>query len=252
MISLTFEKFQEMAEKGNLIPLSQEIPADLETPVSAFLKIRTFKNDFLLESVVGGEKWGRFSFLGTEPRAIFKSRGYDVEILEGHKRSNFRVSANPLNALKEFLSRFNPVVLSDLPRFSGGAVGYLPYDRVRPFERLPQTAVDELKLFDACFLITDTVIIFDNFRQVIKVVANVFIDSEKSKKTLYEEGLHKIERLVKKLQKPLPMQEFRYPRQTESCVPEPKLQAAQTEEGYCALVDRAKQFIEAGDRKSVV
>ncbi|MBI4412275.1 MAG: anthranilate synthase component I [Deltaproteobacteria bacterium] len=252
MISLTFEKFQEMAEKGNLIPLSQEIPADLETPVSAFLKIRTFKNDFLLESVVGGEKWGRFSFLGTEPRALFKSKGHDIEIFEGHKRSHFRVSSNPLDALKEFLSRFNPVVLPDLPRFFGGAVGYLAYDMVRSFENLPQTAVDELKVFDACFFITDTVIIFDNFRQVIIIVANVFIDPEKSKKVLYEEGLHKIEKLVKKLQQPLPPQQFRYLRPVEKSSQEVVLKATRTEEEFCALVEKAGEYIAAGDIFQVV
>lgn len=158
------------------------------------------------------------------------------------------------------MARFQPVVLPDLPRFFGGAVGYLGYDMVRYFERLPQTAMDELRLFDACFLLTDTVVIFDNFRQSIKVVANVFVDPEKPVEALYEEGLHRIEKVVKKLQKPLgtmslgtmPLPLPPESRAQQRGEGEKKLTASHTEEEYCALVERAKRYIEAGDIFQVV
>src|SRR3990167_8687611 len=120
MISLTFEKFQDLASRGNLVPLSQEIPADLETPVSAFLKIRTGKNDFLLESVVGGEKWGRYSFLGSDPIAVFSSRGKEAVLIRNGKRKRISFKKDPLEALKSCLAAFRPVDDPSLPRFSGG------------------------------------------------------------------------------------------------------------------------------------
>lgn len=247
MISLTFEQFVDLTEKGNLIPIYQEIPADLETPVSAFLKIRTGEHDFLLESVVGGEEWGRYSFLGSQPGALFRSRGLDVEILEGHKREKKKVQNDPLEALKKYFDRFKPVIVPDLPRFFGGAVGYLAYDMVRYFETIPQTAEDELELYDAYFMISDTVIIFDNLRQVIKVVANVFVDPEKSHKQLYEEGLHKIEKLVKKLQGPLASVDMKPMRGGNSNDTEVTLKASHSEAEFSELVERTKHYIEAGD-----
>lgn len=247
MISLTYENFVDLTEKGNLIPVYQEIPADLETPVSAFLKIRTGENDFLLESVVGGEEWGRYSFLGSQPAALFRSRGLDVEIIEGHKREKKKVKKDPLEALKEYLAKFQPVIVPELPRFFGGAVGYLAYDMVRHFERLPQTAEDDLELYDSYFMINDTVIVFDNLRQVIKVVANVFVDPGKPKRQLYEEGLHKIEKLVKKLQGPLSSVDMKPFRGNNSQVSAVELQASHSEAEFCELVEKTKHYIEAGD-----
>ena len=134
-----------------------------------------------------------------------------------------------------------------LPRFFGGCVGYMAYDMVRYFEKLPQTAEDELSLYDSYFMITDTVIVFDNLRQVIKVVSNVFVDPKKSKKQLYEEGLHKIEKLVKKLQGPLASIDMKPMRGNASNGSELELKANHTEEEFSELVERTKQYIEAGD-----
>ena len=251
MFSLTFEQFEALSQKGNLIPLYREIPADLDTPVSAFLKIQSGKNDFLLESVVGGEKWGRYSFLGSDPSSIFRSRGDEVEIIRGHRKAKMPVTDDPLQTLRDFLSAYVPVDVealgSNLPRFFGGAVGFLSYDMIRHFERIPRTAKDELGLYDSYFMITDTVIVFDNLRQVMQVVANLHVEPDKPLKQIYEEGVHKIERLVQKLKGPAPLQHLKRVESGRVLQLTQELAPLHTEEEFCALVDRAKEYIKAGD-----
>ena len=126
----SFKDFKKKAREGNLIPVYREIYADMETPVSAFLKIDESKFSFLFESVEGGEKWGRYSFLGTEPSLIFKSKGKEVTIISENKSRTFKTDRNPLGILKEIMDKFRPVKIRGLPRFFGGAVGFLSYDFV--------------------------------------------------------------------------------------------------------------------------
>ncbi len=252
MFSLTFEQFETLSQKGNLIPLYREIPADLDTPVSAFLKIQSGKNDFLLESVVGGEKWGRYSFLGSDPSAIFRSRGDEVEIIRGHKKSKMPVDDDPLQTLRNFLAAYIPASLEGvgsepLSRFFGGAVGFLSYDMVRHFEKIPKTAKDELGLYDSYLMITDTVVIFDNLRQVMQVVANLHVETDKPLKQIYEEGVHKIERLVQKLKGATPVQHLKRVETGKVHQLTQELTALHTEEEFCSLVERAKEYIKAGD-----
>jgi len=194
-----FQQFKILAKKGNLIPVYQEIPGDIETPVSAFLKITDCLKEkyvYLLESVERGEKLGRYSFLSTGSSYIFEKK-----IENGD---------NPLKELKKLLSRYRPVYLSGMPRFWGGAVGYLSYDYVRCLEKLPQKTVDRLNLPDCLFLFTDNLIIFDHILQTIKVVSCIFLGDEftsgKAEGNIekkYAEGCQKIENLVSKLRKPL-------------------------------------------------
>lgn len=242
--SLNFEQFSQASQKGNLVPLYREIPADLDTPVSAFLKIQTGKGDFLLESVEGGEKWGRYSFLGTQPAATFTSRGKTATLKAGTKSKKISITSDPLAALKDYLAQFKPVEAAGLPRFFGGCVGYMAYDLVRFFEKIPDTAADDLKIPDCTFLITDTVIIFDNLKQVIKVVANIHVDSPKNLKKRYADAVKKIDKLVAKLQKPLSLPK----KLTSAANLKPvELKPSRTEEEFCALVEQAKEYIRAGD-----
>src|SRR5438309_5187186 len=127
-----------LAREGNLIPVCREILADLETPVSAFLKIHRGPYGFLLESVEGGEKWGRYSFLGTEPARVFRSRGRTVEIETPGRPPERRTVDDPFEALRRLLAAYRPVPVPGLPRFAGGAVGHIGYDMARAFERLPE------------------------------------------------------------------------------------------------------------------
>src|SRR3990172_10317148 len=127
------EEFRRLSEKGNLIPVYKEILADTSTPVTAFLKLGGSPS-FLLESVEGGEKWARYSFLGSRPAKIVKGRGNTVEVIEGLRSSQTFVTDNPIEWIKQEMSSYRPVEVKGLPRFFGGLVGYIGYDMVKFFE----------------------------------------------------------------------------------------------------------------------
>ena len=168
------DTFHTLAEKGNLIPVYREIMADMDTPVSAFRKLDDGRFSYLLESIEGGEKWGRYSFLGSTPSVIIRSKGNLVETISDGNTVQQETS-DPLACIKDLLAQFTPVEVDGLPRFFGGAVGYLGYDMVRHFESLSTEKPALLDAFDSYFLITDTIVIFDTMRQKIKVVSNAHI-----------------------------------------------------------------------------
>ena len=164
------DAFLGLAKKGNIVPVYREILADMETPVSAYLKIAGDPYSFLLESVEGGEKWARYCFLGSRPSAVFESKGREVRFTEGG-RTRVYTCEDPIDALREVMKKYRPAEVPGLPRFWGGAVGYMSYDMVRFIERLPEKALDDLKMAECCFMITDTMVIFDHVSQRMKVVA---------------------------------------------------------------------------------
>ena len=148
MLNPSFDEFSRKARDGNLIPVYREILADMETPVSAFRKIDSGNYAFLLESIEGGEKWGRYSFLGSNPGLVFKAKGSRAEVITADGIQFHEINTDVLEPLKAILSRYRPVRADDLPRFYGGMVGFLGYDVVRQFERLPATTKDDLGLPD--------------------------------------------------------------------------------------------------------
>jgi anthranilate synthase component 1 len=180
----SLEEFKRKAREGNLIPVYREILADMETPVSAFKKIDNNDYAFLLESVEGGEKWARYSFLGTRPSMIFRSKGKDVEIIREDKSETLTVKTDPLDILKDLMSRYKPVHVEGLPRFFGGAVGYISYDMIRFFEKLPERNPDVLNIPDSIFIFTDNLLIFDNVAHTIKAVHNAYIEKDASEEDL--------------------------------------------------------------------
>ncbi|MEK6590965.1 MAG: anthranilate synthase component I [Nitrospinota bacterium] len=194
----SYELFKEKAKEGNLIPVYREILADLETPVSAFLKISDGEYSYLLESVEGGEKWARYCFLGSNPSIVFKSRGEKIFIESNGVVREESVEGNPLNSLKKLMSTFKPVKMDGLPRFFGGAVGYIGYDMVRFFESLPHEAIDDLNIPDSVFIITDTILIFDNIGQKIKVISNAYIHDREVEKA-YKDAIERIDSIINKL-----------------------------------------------------
>jgi anthranilate synthase component I len=240
----TLDEFKAKASQGNLIPVYREIMADLETPVSAFLKLDKGGFSFLLESVEGGEKWGRYCFLGSEPSILFQSKGARVEISRDG-RCEVQEGVDPLETLKQLLSDYHPVEVEGLPRFFGGAVGYLSYDMVRFFERLPDQTADDLNLPDSFFMITDTIVIFDHMLQKIKVVSNAHVDGPPEK--AYQQAIAKIDQLISRLRQPLPSRPVRA-RPTGPL----SLTSNFTKKAYETVVERAKEYIRAGDVIQVV
>ena len=137
MLKPTKEEFIELAKKGNIIPIYKEIIADLETPVSTFLKTEKGRYSYLLESVEGGEKIARYSFLGSDPYLVIKSRGKSIEITKGNTKKRFQTKEDPLREIEKLMQAYRYVNVEGLPRFCGGLVGYIGYDMVRFFEDIP-------------------------------------------------------------------------------------------------------------------
>jgi anthranilate synthase component 1 len=236
-----FEGFQEKAKEANLIPVYCEILADMETPVSAFKRVNKGRYSFLLESVEGGDKWARYSFIGFDPRLIFTSKGSTVEIREGKSLKRIKGVQDPLLLLKGIMGNYQPAKVEGLPRFFGGAVGYVSYDLVRFFEVLPDLSRDDLKLKDSFFLITDTIIIFDNLNHTVKVVSNVLLKDGDNLDQRYKDALKKIEKVVSTLKKPLRLNTPRPRGRT------PKITSNLAKEEFKEIVKKTKEYIRAGD-----
>ena len=190
---------------GNLVPVYRSILADLETPVSAYLKIASEPGSFLLESVEGGERLARYSFLGTNPYLVAELNDRRTRFIEsGVERTE--PFDNPLDVVRGELGRFRPVLVPGLPRFVGGAVGYLAYECARYFERLPAPTGAGLGVPEAVFLFVDTVLVFDHVRHRILIVSNVHLDdeSEANRHAAYDQAVERIDRLANRLRRPLP------------------------------------------------
>ncbi|MEB2284992.1 MAG: anthranilate synthase component I [Polyangiaceae bacterium UTPRO1] len=240
--------FLDLSRRGNLVPVFREILADTETPVSAFLKTTRGEHAFLLESVVGGDKWGRYSFLGSEPSAVFASRGTTVSLAEHGKPLRTYETADPLDALRAILAGYRAVPVAGLPRFFGGAVGYVAYDAVRFFERLPSRLPDPLGLPELYFIVPASLLVFDTIAQSIKVVVNVDLrDPEIDPRAAYEAATARIDELVARLAAPLTLPEA-LPTTGERLPVAANMTAAE----YGAIVERAKEYIRAGDIIQVV
>lgn len=227
----TIEEAKALAKKGNLIPLYTEINADLETPVSAYLKIATGPYSFLLESVEGGERLARYSFIGTEPFQVVKTG-------PGQEQGE----VDPLNIIKATLDQYKPVGVQGLPRFQGGAVGYLAYDTVKYFEKVPIPVNDPFELPESQFMFVDTLLVFDHIRHKIKVVTHIHLD-ETQMDEAYQKATERIETLVKRLQEPLLLDKTERKRQANSI----EISSNVTEEEFKNKVKKVKEYIYAGD-----
>ncbi|MBF0182570.1 MAG: anthranilate synthase component I [Magnetococcales bacterium] len=250
MIFPTLPQFLSLAGQGNLIPVYGEILADLDTPVSAFLKVaQGHEHAFLLESVQGGEKWGRYSMIGLDPFALFTAHGRRVEIREA---GTVRVmeDCNPMTALQEVMSHYRPVRVDHLPRFHGGAVGYFSYDTVRCFEKIPDRNPHPLGTPDAVFMLTDLTLIIDNLYGKLKVVVNVFLKEGDDPEGLYHRAVERIRAMIDRLRRrPLP----RAPADVAgSPVEESDFVSETPRADFEAAVRKAKEYILAGDIFQVV
>lgn len=238
------EEFKKLSKKGNVIPLYKEILADLDTPVTAFLKLGGSPS-FLLESLEGGEKWARYSFIGARPARVLKGTGSSIEIIENNHKPRIIKAENPFRVIKQEIARFKPVEVRGLPRFYGGLVGYIGYDMVRFLEDIPDERKDSLELPDFFLMVTDTLLIFDNLKQKIKIVSNAHIE-EKDPVDAYREAESKIDEIIVRLRSPhdlLTIQQERLPSGFESNF---------SKDDFMDSVSKSKEYVMAGDIVQVV
>jgi anthranilate synthase component 1 len=247
MYTPDFDEFCALTRQGSMVPVYREILADLETPVSAFLKIDDGGDAFLLESVEGAEKWGRYSFLGVAPQLVFQSKGREVHIGPPGCATPSHPVADPFAAVKAFLGRYRPLSIRGLPRFSGGLVGYLGYDLVRFLERLPERAADDLDLPDQYLMLIDTLLVFDNTAQKIKVVTHASLEGQADARAAYDAACAKIEGLIERLKGRVEL-----PQQSHRSDPLVSPRSNMTPDQYQSLVRRGKDYIVAGDVIQVV
>ncbi|MCX5740902.1 MAG: chorismate-binding protein [Proteobacteria bacterium] len=258
MYTPTRDEFVAAAERGNLIPVYRELLADGDTPVSAYAALGGGAHSFLLESVVGGATWAAYSFVGVAPRAIVRWQDgmahvtwLDVDGGGPPKIAEWATS-DPTAALAEVLGEMRPVDVPGLPRFWGGAVGWIAYDCVRAFEDLPQRAAPGLDLPPLCMVVTDTLLIFDNLRQTLKVVATPYVGTPARADLAYARACERIDAIIARLRAPrLPLPVLTPPRRGEPLTG-PVPPSTTTEAAFCESVARVKEYILAGDAFQVV
>src|ERR671937_460561 len=204
-LSLTLERVCELAREYALIPLCLDVIADLETPVTAYLKVARGPYSFLLESVEGGERLARYSFIGTEPRAVLRFTGDGGERLDATGKRTAFVGGDPLPLLREDVLGAGACVDPGLPPLVGGAVGYLGYEMVRQWEpRVPHTPGPAVDMPDGVLMLTDTVLAFDHFAHRIKITTHVRPAEHGSVDAAYEAAFARLMEIVARLRAPLP------------------------------------------------
>ena len=252
--------FCARAQQGNLVPVYREILADRLTPVSAFEALTATRSDrddnayaFLLESVEGGERLGRYSFLGANPSLVFRSKGRTATIEEAGPTRTIEIAPgeDPLTLLQALLSRYQYVESPDLPRFCGGAVGFFGYDVVRFFEDLPDNNPDELDVDDACFLFTDTLLIFDHVRHRMQVLCNAHVTGDAD--AAYDDACARSSSWQRGYGQRRSAEASQKAART-SGTPEPPLapKALFSRAEYEAAVERCREYILAGDAFQIV
>ncbi len=234
------EGFKEKAKTANIVPVRRDILADMDTPVSAFLKIDSGKDAFLLESVEGGEKQGRYSFLGIGPRAAIRAKARNIEIVEhGERRAE---KGDPLEALKGMLSKYRAASVEGTPGFSGGAIGYVGYDAVRYIERLPDVAEKDLDVPDLHFIFTDALLAFDNIEHKIKVISNAYIEEGSDPAAAYRLATEKIDSLVDSLRRKAPERKVAFLPSAGA-----EITSNFSKKDFLSAVKKAKRYIVDGD-----
>ena len=232
------KEFLALAKEHTLVPVCRTLTADLETPVSAFLRAAWSEREcFLLESVEGGEQLGRYTFIGLTPFKRIVARGRQIAITQGKKTTH--LEGDIFEILRQALSGHKPARLPGLPPFTAGAVGYFAYDAVRQIEKLPTTAKDELGIPDSCLLFFDEVLAFDHVRKEIWLVVTADVTGGKAAQA-YERAVARLNKLEKRLTQPLPRLGSGKPGKL-------KVKLRTRKKDFLAAVARTKEYIAAGD-----
>jgi anthranilate synthase component 1 len=237
------QEFERLAQQANVVPVTKQIYSDTKTPIGIFMRFANEEHSFLLESVEGGEKWARYSFIGRNPYMTFSSEGNEITIIKGGKTR--KKKGNPFDELKEIFAGFRYAHTKGLPRLSGGAVGYFGYDTVRHIEKLPDELPDDLQVPDCYLMFCDEIIAYDHLKQEVIVIVNAHIG--RNAKGVYDTVVQRLEKICTEIEAE-PVAAAR----NETVVSDGQFESNFTKEEYCAAVQKAKQYILDGDIFQVV
>jgi anthranilate synthase component 1 len=251
-MSNELQQVTRLASQYNLIPIVRYMMADTETPIRLFQHFAKEDHAFLLESVEGGAKWARYSFIGTDPFMMLY--GKNGEMVLEHRGEKHVLNDKPIELLKAHLRSFRSPSLPELPPFTGGAIGFFGYDLLQYYEKLPAHRIDDLKMNDMQFMFCDQVIVFDHFKQQLQIVGNVHIADGSTDADIarsYETAVAKIEATIERLQQPVTIPvtaggSISFDQELGD------IQSNVTKEQFISNIEQAKQYIRAGDIFQVV
>lgn len=252
MANPSVEQVLALAGRYNLIPVSIQLLADMETPIRIFQRYAEQQRAFLLESVEGGVRWARHSFIGTDPFLVISGKrgAIQVETAQGTRTLHGR----PVEELKGLLRAYRSPRLDDMPPFTGGAIGFFGYDLLQYYEKLPAHALDDLEMDDIRFMFCDQVIVFDHVKQSILLVGNVHVndgDTDEEIRKAYRKVCDRLEETAMQLQKQGPRENVNAKGLPADLEPV-NIQSNMTREQYISMVEQAKAYIRAGDIFQVV
>ncbi len=244
MIYPNYEKFKEESKSSKMVPICMEVKGDMDTPITLFRKLCKNKNSYLLESMEGGNKWGRYSFIGRNPFIIIKSYKNKVMIEKGKEVS--QEEGNPLEIIKKLINEYKMAKTKDMPDFIGGAVGFIGYDIIRNYEKLRNINEDDITLPDVHLLLTEEVIVYDHIKQKINIIVNMKIDS--SIKRSYENGINRLREIKREIEE----NNLETENEAEENIEKTIYSSNETKEEFMKKVLKAKEYIRNGDIFQVV
>jgi anthranilate synthase component 1 len=243
------EKVRQLSSEYNIIPVSFEAYADLDTPISIFMRLEEHSHCFLLESVEGGEKWGRYSFIGKNPFIIVKGSGGQTELIYRDGRSE-SVGSNPFAVLKELMSKYKGAPMKDLPRFNGGAVGFFGYDTARYFEKLPNVPEDDIGIPELHFMFADEIIAFDHFKHKLHIIVNLHVEGSIERQ--YNTVISRIREIYRDLRTASQTMTDAVIPKSQSGIQPLEVTSNISRDRFCENVLKAKEYITNGDIFQVV
>src|SRR5437588_5309358 len=247
LIAPSFDEFLQLAKQGNVIPVSAEFVGDCETPVSAFKKLSCRAYSFLFESTEKNDVSGRSSFVGFDPRLIIQSYGREIRIVRDGIEERFSTATDPLDELRKLMARYQFVTRPELPRFAGGAVGFLGYEAIGFFEpKVPAAREDDLQLPEMLFMLTGNVLIFDHRLRSLKIVVSAFLDGGSPEKA-YARAVESVDSILQQLAEPVDLPLLPITKDKK----QPPRSNFRREE-FERAVERAKEYIREGDIFQVV
>jgi len=248
LITPSLDEFLQLAKQGNVIPVFAEFVGDCETPVSAFKKFSHHAYSFLFESTEKNDVFGRFSFVGFNPRMVIQSYGREIRILRNGIEERFSTTTDPLDEVRKLMERYRFVTSPALPRFAGGAVGFLGYEAIGFFEsKVPPARKDDLELPEMLFMLTGNVLIFDHRLRTLKIVVNAFLDGGSAEKS-YARAIEFVESIMQQLADPVDLPLVPIAVNEKQTLPRSNF----SREEFERAVERTKEYIRAGDVFQVV